>query len=63
MCGSLFLDRELNPVASFRIGTPAEEYAYSVVLKGERIYVVGRTNFRGNWDGFVAGSSTWPGAF
>ena len=49
----LFLDRKLNPVKSLRLGTPAEEYAYGAVFSEERIYAVGRTNFRGNWDGFV----------
>jgi hypothetical protein len=48
----LFLDENLRVVRSLRIGTPADEYAYSSVLFGDALYVVGRTNFRGNWDSF-----------
>ena len=47
------LDEELNPVWSLRLGTEAQEYAYSAVEEGDVYYIVGRTDLGGDWDAFV----------
>ncbi len=47
------LGEGLKPEWWRRFGTDAQEYAYGVVKKGGRYYVVGRSNYRGNWDAFV----------
>ncbi|MDQ7082731.1 MAG: hypothetical protein Q9N34_07105 [Aquificota bacterium] len=47
------LGEELKPEWWRRFGTGAQEYAYGVVEKNGRYYVVGRSNYRGNWDGFI----------
>ncbi|GEM_PF-5675246 len=46
-------DDNLLPLWARRFGTAHDEYGYSVAeLKG-LYYIVGRTSFRGNWDGFI----------
>ncbi len=47
------LDGELNLIWSRRLGTKAQEYAYSAVEEGDAYYVVGRTDLGGDWDAFV----------
>ncbi len=47
------LDESLSPVWVRRLGTEGDEYAYGVVEWRGEYYVVGRSNFRGNWDAFV----------
>ncbi|EDP74930.1 hypothetical protein [Hydrogenivirga sp. 128-5-R1-1] len=47
------LNDGLLPVWVRRLGTEFEEYAYGVVEWRGKYYVVGRSNYRGNWDAFV----------
>ena len=46
-------DDSLKPLWHLLLGTGADEYAYSAVEQKSVYYIVGRTDFRGNWDGFV----------
>jgi len=46
-------DESLNLLWSLVLGSAGDEYAYSGVELMGMYYIVGRTNFRGNWDGFV----------
>ncbi len=48
----LKLDEELKLLWTKRFGTSAQEYAYGAVEWRGRYIVVGRSNYRGNWDGF-----------
>ena len=47
------LGKDLKVEWSLRIGTRGHEYAYGAVEHGGVYYVVGRSNFRGSWDGFI----------
>ncbi len=47
------LSEELNLVWSLRLDSGAEEYAYGVTELGDKLYVVGRSDKRGNWDAFL----------
>ncbi len=46
-------DQHLNLLWSLVLGTERNEYAYSAVESKGVYYIVGRTDFRGNWDGFI----------
>ncbi len=46
-------DHSLRILWHVLLGTIADEYAYSAVDQDGVYYIVGRTDFRGNWDGFV----------
>ncbi len=47
------LSKELKPLWSFKLGNRSEEYAYGVASLKGRLYLVGRTNYRDNWDAFL----------
>ena len=46
-------DHSLRILWHVLLGTGADEYAYSAVDQDGVYYIVGRTDFRGTWDGFV----------
>ncbi len=47
------LSDRLELIWVLRLGTERDEYAYGVVQRGSHYYVVGRSNYRSNWDGFL----------